>query len=417
MATGIQLVLGITGTGKNRVSETQSVLFDKSRYTVGQAKQWLKSHGYKDSEVDVTKEKLRFRQQAPAKFKSFATKSLGNPNILSRAYKAAFPPSITIRESKGTSTYKGYKIYPDPYTGGYRTTAERESEFDSKKDAQRFIDSLVKGRNPSSKEVSKMTAGEINKELDKLDKEDSKLTSALIAAGRGNERFSEIVVSQDEFSRKAKMLWDRRMQLRNEIEARYGPGAPSRLPKGFGPISGRNPGNLAKATSLSEQFHGRPSKETIDITESDTQRTDYALLGELKELEIVDGPKSVIPISFKATGKDCVYLAASPSGEQLYLISGDQFLDLSDFDYLTDTERKKDKIELGLLHSVTYHTDKHHLEGPATQRTGEDYFHVFASPVEGAGDGEKPLMIYDRLNERLEIAGGSYCVKDVGIVG
>ena len=44
-------------------------------------------------------------------------------------------------------------------------------------------------RNP--KPASQMTAGELNKALDKIDAQDSKLTQAFISAGRGNERASE----------------------------------------------------------------------------------------------------------------------------------------------------------------------------------------------------------------------------------
>ncbi len=81
-----------------------------------------------------------------------------------------------------------------------------------------------------------MTAGDLNKELDKIDKQSSQVTKDLIDAGRGNERPSDYLKLDDPLSARAKALADRRGDLRNEVERRYGPGAPSRLPKGFGPI-------------------------------------------------------------------------------------------------------------------------------------------------------------------------------------
>lgn len=99
----------------------------------------------------------------------------------------------------------------------------------------------AKGESENPKPPSEMTAGEINKALDRLDKLGSANTEAFIAAGRGNERPSDYLGNMDDpLSRKATELWRLRMAYRNEVERRYGPGAPSRLPKGFGPLK-RNP--------------------------------------------------------------------------------------------------------------------------------------------------------------------------------
>src|SRR5262245_1696178 len=87
----------------------------------------------------------------------------------------------------------------------------------------------------SAKEPTTMTAGEINKALDKLDAQDSALTQEFIDAGRGNERPSDIRKKTDPLATRYKALQEQRSKFRIEIELRYGPGAPSRLPKGFGP--------------------------------------------------------------------------------------------------------------------------------------------------------------------------------------
>ncbi len=44
---GISVVFGITGTGAARKSEIQSIRFDKDKFTVAQAKAWLKDHDFK----------------------------------------------------------------------------------------------------------------------------------------------------------------------------------------------------------------------------------------------------------------------------------------------------------------------------------------------------------------------------------
>jgi hypothetical protein len=88
----------------------------------------------------------------------------------------------------------------------------------------------------SSKDPDVMTAGEINKELDKLEEQNSKLTQRMIDAGRGYERPSEYLRMTDPLSMKLRKNSDRRMILRIQIERRYGPGAPRRLPREFGPV-------------------------------------------------------------------------------------------------------------------------------------------------------------------------------------
>lgn len=88
----------------------------------------------------------------------------------------------------------------------------------------------------SNKAPAVMTAGEINKELDKLEEQNSKLTQRMIDARRGYERPSEYLRLDDPLSIELRNNSNRREALRIEISSRYGPGAPRRLPKGFGPL-------------------------------------------------------------------------------------------------------------------------------------------------------------------------------------
>jgi hypothetical protein len=90
------------------------------------------------------------------------------------------------------------------------------------------------------KAPEEMTAEEINREIDKIDAASSKLNSEMIEAGYGHVKYWDTEKEAPEFWPRFKKLHDRRQQLRMEIVSRYGPGAPSRLPKGFGPRK-RNP--------------------------------------------------------------------------------------------------------------------------------------------------------------------------------
>jgi hypothetical protein len=56
----------------------QSILFNKNNWTVGNARSWLKSHGYKSSgKVHITNNYFRFRQFAPKNY-SYRTLDIGN---------------------------------------------------------------------------------------------------------------------------------------------------------------------------------------------------------------------------------------------------------------------------------------------------------------------------------------------------
>lgn len=93
----------------------------------------------------------------------------------------------------------------------------------------------------STKKPETMGAAQINAEIERLVKADSELAHAFIAAGRGHERPSEYLLKDDPLSRRARAIYDRRHQLRVEVESRAGPGM-TRLPRGFGPR--KNPAKL-----------------------------------------------------------------------------------------------------------------------------------------------------------------------------
>ena len=105
-------------------------------------------------------------------------------------------------------------------------------------------------------------------------------------------------------------------------------------------------------------------------------------------------------------------LASNESGSQLYVVGGDQSLDLAALG-VKGHEAKKDLAKVGPVYSVTYVTAKHHL-GKADQQPGP-YEHVFGKKVKGKRAGE-PTLSYDTMNQEVELVGGGYHI-DVDIEG
>ena len=91
------------------------------------------------------------------------------------------------------------------------------------------------------KDPKAMTAGEINRQLDRLDAASAKAAQVLIDTGFGHETMNETMQRAKGGATDAATLdyvnaVGRRLVLRVEMECRYGPGCPARLPtKGFGP--------------------------------------------------------------------------------------------------------------------------------------------------------------------------------------
>ena len=109
--------------------------------------------------------------------------------------------------------------------------------FATRAEAEAFTRGLT-AHSPSAKDPRAMTGPEINKELDRLDKKSSEIGTKMIAEGRGHETYSDtykIGRGYDPLTDAWIDCAERQSALRNEISLRYGPRAPSRLPRGFGP--------------------------------------------------------------------------------------------------------------------------------------------------------------------------------------
>jgi len=170
-----------------------------------------------------------------------------------------------------------------------------------------------------------------------------------------------------------------------------------------------NPSLFGSSTSdMFEDFHGYPSTSHTEIEEEERYRSNLAELGGLEELEILEANgKSVIPISF---GHD-VIVACDKWGKQIYFEGGNQELDLDaliDAKLIDEHEAEKDLVTIGEVFSISYYAKKTHLKGP---KKASNYIHQF-----GKDGGSLPTLLYDRLNKKMMLSGGSYKIKDVGIV-
>lgn len=174
------------------------------------------------------------------------------------------------------------------------------------------------------------------------------------------------------------------------------------------------------ARNLAEAFHGRPSKGKIEIAERERYRKNLAILGELEELTIQSpiNEDKVIPISFsgnkgQSSGDDAVFVCAATEN-QIEFVDGDQSLEFNtkicrELD-IPEEELEKDYVKVGEVYSIVYFADKAHLEGPAYQKKGASYEHMF-----GEDGGWSPELWYDTLNDKLLLLGGSYSVREEGI--
>jgi hypothetical protein len=158
---------------------------------------------------------------------------------------------------------------------------------------------------------------------------------------------------------------------------------------------------LDRAEWIYEEFHGKPSEELIESEEEIRLRDTLAVLGRLVQIIVESADASRYSITF---GDDTM-LCVSDDGKQLYAVGGDQSLDLEALG-VSGPAAEKDKVFVGSALQVTYRTRKQFDDFAEV-----DYVHDF-----GEDGGTLPLLVYDRLNQTVEFAGGDYEIKREGIV-
>ena len=158
---------------------------------------------------------------------------------------------------------------------------------------------------------------------------------------------------------------------------------------------------MEEAADRYEFFHGKGPETVTEVTAKVRERDVFSGIGKLKKLFIITDED----FELEYAGFGDALLAQDVGGGQLYIIGGNQRMNLADFD-LDDDGRQY--YALGALHRVHYDTEKTHL--PPESGGKAVYDHEF-----GENGGRLPIVIYDALNEQLILAGGSYTLPSVGI--
>ena len=163
-----------------------------------------------------------------------------------------------------------------------------------------------------------------------------------------------------------------------------------------------------------EKFHGFRPKERITVKKKIRYHENLWACGDLEKLDVIspDGVQVMID-GFKGA-----MLSANEANTQLYIEGGDQSVNLADFGL---GEPYHDKEDLGEIEKLYYFTNKTHLGdqgGEAIyhhtlgeERTKRDYLF-------GKLKGRKvprPRLVYDVMNQALEIIGGEYVIEPEGI--
>lgn len=185
----------------------------------------------------------------------------------------------------------------------------------------------------------------------------------------------------------------------------------------------RNPAEASDA--LYETFHGAPPSETLEIIETEHIHSHLAGLGDLVEIVVKLAAGKFKGDKFRMTAPDpetaqpeqVIRVAANEEANQVYLVGGDQSLDLDamgfrqSFTVNHDGERFdvtdiRDLMIIGQILKLTYRTQKAFDKFELV-----DYYHRA-----GEDSKERPLLLYDVPNQRLKVAGGEYSIQDRGVI-
>ena len=265
----------------------------------------------------------------------------GRTTVLRMGRRGGSTRSVTA------SVHKGYTIYK---TGDAFTIPQldRESRFDTKKDAQRFIDDEVKlrrngkrGKGPITSAMSygMDVAGELGGDLDR------KLGKAI--GFKGNPLYK--LYYDGVFSRESYSLTEAK-KLAKERSQKYG--------SKVGVVGENN-------TTAAVYDSGRALKHNPEATSSAT-----------------------------------TLLTCNEKGSQLFFTGGDQSLDLDALKF-SEVEQEKELITIGKCFFVSY----------LTQKDFDKFETIVYEHELGEESGVLPDLVYDRLNKKLMLSSGEYHIE------
>ena len=364
---GIKFVLGILKRGGKRVSEVQSVLFEKAQWTVADAKKWLKDQGFKVPTVDDAKNFFRFRQTSPAKYKEMRTIEAGarqNPEPLAESLSGHLA------------------LTSDPFF--------RKQPPEIQAAMMTGMDLAERVHNPTRSEIIQRHGSSEDLGQQAFDAAKSfRLSGAYSETGVSNARvakygflkwYNNLGTRETKGYRKSSLLkaWMQGWAAGKHLEKK------------------RNPFGASQSAALSEAFHGRPPQSVTTLTEDMVERVDFMEVGDLVELKVRTPSGYDVVLQFPPKGRALVKLCSSPDGKQLYFRGGDQKVPLDKI-HMGAEKWRRDKMVLGELRETVYRAQKK-FDGFKPY----DYAHKNSELSK-----KYPVLIYDTLNDQLEVAGGT----------
>jgi hypothetical protein len=171
------------------------------------------------------------------------------------------------------------------------------------------------------------------------------------------------------------------------------------------PRGRRRNGEVEDAQKMFQKFHGRKSTTIEEVQVRQKDRRTMSGLGVLMFLRTdLTQEWNGKGVGLQFSEADKVILASDPQGNQLYFLGGNQ--DVTGILPKRGVDGNKDFIDLGECDHIIYTADK-----DFDNFDPKDYQHEF-----GEETGERPRLMFDRLNQQLYLIGGAYEVKREGIV-
>ncbi len=465
--SGIKFVLGIAKKAGQRVSEVQSVIFDKLKWTADAAKQWLQDHGFSASGKDEGATFWRFRQQAPGKYREFRTIVPGRrrnptPGESIESYQEHLETttdpefrSATPGEQAAAMTAQDLCENPSIQATvlDYNYDAPTNKTW-AKIETQEFTEWFwVSGQVPRDKVLALLMptierklaefsepaynpdplgSGERFAALEsklsaRRDVKDPRALAAWIGRQKyGTKRFQRIAAKA---RRAGNPLGTREFLLMDVKHTR----SAERLGRIIGVARSQGYDDVVEAAEKkAKRLHIRP--ETLEThaakvirlnPESEAAQlyeefhgkppgetleivTDKHVHEWLTQLGLLVELKVATLTNLEATlsfTKDAPNLCSSEDGRQLYIEGGDQALDLQALKMDGD-KWLKDSMAIGVVISCVYQTEKGFHNFKLT-----DYEHGL-----GEDSGRQPFLLYDPRNRLLSISGGAYRVEEAGII-
>jgi hypothetical protein len=171
------------------------------------------------------------------------------------------------------------------------------------------------------------------------------------------------------------------------------------------PRGRRRNGEIEDAQKMFQKFHGRKSTTIEEVQQRQQYRRTMSGLGVLMFLRTDLTQKwNGKGVGLQFSEEDKVIVSSDPAGNQIYFLGGNQ--DVTGILPKRGVDSNKDFIDMGECDCIIYTADK-----DFDNFEEKDYQHEF-----GEETGERPRLMFDRLNQQLYLIGGAYEVKREGIV-